>query len=116
LARRITARDLFKRVRILSDQLQQFLLQPHAQEQIQEVVKPFCPGDPEFYVFVDQASFEMLSGTESEWIYLVDDFKATPMLSHPHFRHYRDQTRTTVRVYTVREAIPAVEKLVRDRT
>src|SRR5581483_9341792 len=116
LARRITSRDLFKRVRVLSDRLQRFLLQPHAQEEIHEVVKPFCPGDPEFYVIVDQAEFEMLSENEQNCIYLVEDLKATPAISHPQFAHYRDGRRTTVRLYTIREALPAVEKLVRERT
>jgi len=116
LAWRITSRDLFKRVRILSVQLQQFLAQPYAQEQIREAIKPFCPGDPEFYFFIDYAKFEMLSQKESDCIYLIDGLKAMSVLNHPQFTHYRDATRTTVRLYTIREALPAVESLIRGRT
>jgi hypothetical protein len=118
LARRITSRDLFKRVPVPSERLNDFLLEPHAHDVLHEAVKPFCPSpsDAEFYMFVDRATFRVLSDKDSDRGYLVEDFKATAISDHPSFAEFRHQATTTVRVYVPREAVGTITRIIQERT
>ena len=60
LGKRILARDLFKLVPCSSAAVNEFLGKPGGYEEMYETIKPFCPGDPKYYLVVDKISFTML--------------------------------------------------------
>jgi len=60
LGRRILARDLFKLVPCHSEAVEEFLGRPGSYEQIFAAIKPFCPGDPKYYLVVDRNSLPCL--------------------------------------------------------
>lgn len=116
LAQRIISRDLFKLVPISSKEIQEFIERPDGYARIHAELKQFVPGEPQFYVNVDDASFEMFSSTLSEQAYFIDLGKegrpATPVQDHPEFRpHWREENRN-VRLFVPREAVGAIVKLI----
>jgi HD superfamily phosphohydrolase len=112
LSRRIVARDLFKKIPVSPKKLSEFLLTAHARDRLHEAIKPYCPGEPEYYLIIDQASFSMLSDEESDRLYLINNGKATAAVDHPLFANFRHLNSANVRAYTVREAVPIVSQII----
>src|SRR5262245_15251917 len=113
LAKRIQARDLFKQVRIASEKINRYFREGHALERPYEVIKPYCPGDSEYYLVVDETEFRMLSSRDSEKVCLVDqNLTATFADEHFMFDAYRHDHVEGLRLFTLREAVSAVEDCI----
>jgi len=113
LGRRILARDLFKIVPCTTEQADEILGRQGGYEEIYDAIKPFCPGNPRYYLVVDRGVFGMFCSRKEEMAYLVDESRsATPIVSHPKLRGY-DKTDRFTRLFTIADAVDAVTKLVR---
>jgi uncharacterized protein len=113
LAKRIVARNLFKWVPVSSDRVGEFLEKKDAREKLYNVIKQFVPGNPEYYLIEDTAKFKMMSDEVEDKAYFVDDDRiAHPAHDHEALRKYRYVGSTTKRLFTVREAVDAVAKIV----
>lgn len=110
LAQRLLARDLFKLVPCASERVRNFLLDEGAHERIHDAIRPFCPKRPEYYLIVDRARFVMLA--ERECSYSVSEWAAAPMRDHDELHQHRGRPEDFVRLFTVREAVEAVAKVV----
>jgi uncharacterized protein len=116
LARRILSRDLFKWVPVSSQKIAEFLEREGARAELQEAIKPFCPGDSEYYLIEDKAKFRMMASTQDEKVYLIDgNGVASPAHDHESLRAYRYIEAETRRIYTIREARDEVKKFIEDR-
>jgi uncharacterized protein len=115
LARRIVARDLFKWVPVKSEKVREFLEKPHARERLYDAIKPFCPGDPEYYLIDDTAKFRMMSAVPSEKAFLVkEDGSAFPAHDHESLRQYEHVEHITKRIFTLKEAAETVTAVIED--
>jgi hypothetical protein len=112
LAARIVARDLFKVVPLPRDAVSEFLRQPNSYQRLYEVIEPFCPGESEYYLVADFAKFSTLSLEPESRVYIIDNFKATSANEHDTLQAYRGASDENVRLFTVREAVPAVVGLI----
>ena len=113
LAQRIIARDLFKLVPVSPERANEFLRRADAYDKIHDVIQPYCPGKREYYLIVDSLKFATLSEKTGQWCYFVDEHRqATPIREHEQFREYWRQPREAVRLFTLREAVDAVGKLM----
>ncbi len=112
LAQRITSRDLFKIIPCPSDSVSNFLLQDDGYSLIYNAINTFCPGRPEYYLVVDNIEFSMFSNKESEKAYFIDQERnATQIENDDTLRQYWPKIKT-VRLFTIREAVEAVQKLI----
>jgi hypothetical protein len=106
LATRIESRDLFKQVPVESDRLNWFLRQEHARERLYEAIRPYCPGNPDYYLIIDETEFNMMSHEDDQRVCLVNaDGSADYAVEHPAFEHYRRARSVGLRLFTVREAV-----------
>ncbi len=116
IAQRILARDLFKMVPVGSDRISQFLMNPDGFAQMFRAIEAFCPGRPEFYVHVDRAPYAMFSSKDLELGYFIDlaseSRSATQMRHHPMFGRAAEEARETVRLFTIREGVDALRRLI----
>jgi len=114
LARRIVARDLFKLVPCAPKRLCAFIVQPGAYERLHHVLTAYTRGDAQYYVYVDESSFEILCPDEQNWSYFVDSDtrRAYPIRDHERIQQYRRQPETLMRLFAPREAIEDIAKLV----
>lgn len=116
LARRIIERDLFKIVPCTQDNLNAFLQKGDAHDRLHDAVSPFCPGEKEYYIHIDNASFRMFSESPGECAYFVDSDHegrlATPIHDHHQIRDHRRDTQMTVRLFAPREAVHGILKLI----
>lgn len=116
LARRIVARDLFKLVPCHPDRLHNFILQPNAYERLHGALRAYTRGEPEYYVYVDRSSLEMLSTEEQTWSYFVDGDRdtreATPIREHERIVQFTRLPESTIRLFAPREAIEDIAKIV----
>ncbi len=113
LAKRIISRDLFKLVPIPEERLKEFLMGREAHDRIHEAVKPYCAGEPHYYVHIDHATFGMLSGKKNATAYFSEPGngglpRAVPIQDHPRLRVHPLEASSTVRLYVPREAVQAV--------
>jgi uncharacterized protein len=116
LAVRISARDLFKLVRVSSDRLNKYFRTPQALERMYEAIKPYCPGDPEYYLVLDETEFQMLADKTEQRVCLIGPgHRAAYGLNHPTLDGLHKGKTEGVRVFTVREAVSAVEKTIAER-
>lgn len=113
-ANRIIARDLFKRVPLTSDVVNTYLRQPYSHERLYEAINPYCVGESEYYLVVDTARFSMLSDRPDSRTYIIQDGKAVSANEHDVLQSYRTVSPETVRLFTIREAVPAVVSLIND--
>lgn len=113
LGKRILARDLFKLVPARSEDVEELLAKPDGYQRIYDSIKPFCKGDPKYYLVVDRGKFSMLSETPSSQTYTIDDQGlARPIREHQVLGTFaRKQTRFT-RLFTISSAVEAVGKLL----
>jgi uncharacterized protein len=113
LARRISSRDLFKLVPVSSSVVLEFLSRPDAYERLKRTIKPYCPGEPEYYYHVDFSKFKMISDRRSEAVFLVDqERRARLATEHQGLQQYRAQEQEEQRIYTLREAREAVKVMI----
>jgi len=117
LARRILERDLFKMVQVPSEKICEFFMRRDAHDRMCTLIKPFCPGLSDYYYFVDRLGFRMLSDREENYAYFVDTDapgtdSAQPIREHSSIRGYWDEARTSVRLFTVREAVDAAREAI----
>lgn len=113
LGRRILERDLLKVVPCSPQRVRDFLMTPDAFERVYEAIRPYCPGDPRDYLYVDMYSFTMLSRKADELSFFVDEnLKATPIRDHESLRSYWTEKEDFIRLFTVREAREAVATLI----
>jgi hypothetical protein len=81
----------------------------HAREKLFEAVKPFAPGDSEFYVVFDEVDFSMLAKRDAEKVCLIrPDHSAIHAIEHPSFEVHRSDSPEHLRIFTLREAVDAV--------
>lgn len=113
IAGRIVARDLFKMVPCKERTLDEFLQKPDAYARLWQAVRPFVAGDPKFYVHVDRVEFEWFATREPERAYFVNDEGIADSIGHEDLQHFPVNERRGVRLYTVREAVPALYDVVR---
>ena len=115
LANRIVARDLFKAVPLPSDTVNAYLRQPHSYARLYDAIKPYCPGESEYYLVVDTVKFCMLSDDPKNRVYIIgQDHKAKSANDHELLQSYRGVSKDAVRLFTPREAIPAVTRLIQE--
>jgi uncharacterized protein len=113
LARRILERDLFKLVPCAYRRVNEFLRREDGYEKIHNAIRPFCPGPPEFYLWIDVLRFTMLGDRKDEWGYFVgEDRLATPIREHESIRPLWRESEESVRLFTLREAVDAVATLI----
>ena len=113
LGNRILARDLFKIVPCDSQRVSEFLRGKDAYEQIFNTIQPFCPGKSESYLVVDTAKFSMLRDQAGQRAYFVDEERTAQLVrDHPQFRHHWGDPDELVRLFTLREAVDAVRRLI----
>jgi HD superfamily phosphohydrolase len=112
LARRISARDLFKIVHVTTEQIEKYFRSGHTLERLHEAIKPYCPGDPAYYFIMDETEFEMMSEEDAQKVCLLrNDGTAMFATQHPAFASFQIKT-ALVRMFTLREAVPAVEAVI----
>lgn len=113
LGRRIVERDLFKIVPVPVRRVQDFLTTPGAYEKLYEAIRPNCPGDPRFYLFVDRSSFKMMMG-EPWGSYFVNErtLAATPVRDHEDLRQLWQSPDEFLRLFTLREAVDCVRQVI----
>ena len=113
LAQRIIARDLFKVVPCESRKINDFFLNEDSYERIYNQIKKYCPGKKEFYIYVDRLRFSMFLEGNTEMTFFIDEHRdAHPIRDHDSLRdHWRAQE-DIVRIYTLREAVDDVRKLI----
>lgn len=112
LAKRILARDLFKLVPCASEKVSDFILNK-TEAPIHEVIRKFCPGDPSNYLIVDHMNFKMLSENETQMSYFIDnDRRASFVRDHESLRHDWKKAESSIRLFTIREAVDSVKKLI----
>jgi HD superfamily phosphohydrolase len=113
LARRISARDLFKTVRVTSERLNKYFRTAHALERLHEAIKPYVPGEPEYFLVLDETEFQMMASVPAQKVCLIHgDNRARYATEHPSFEALRNVTSENVRIFTVREAIDDVEAVI----
>lgn len=112
LGKRIIARDLFKIVPTKSQVIDEFIGQPEGFEKIYAAIKPFCAGNPRYYLVVDRLHFNMFAKNRSEASYFIDENReATAIKEHPLLQQYDIETHST-RLFTVAEAVESVRRLL----
>jgi len=113
LARRISSRDLFKAVRVSNERLNRYFRTPQALERLHEAIKPYVPGDPAYYLVLDETEFQMMAENPSQKVCLIGGGgSARYAAEHTSFEALRSVTSETVRIFTVREAIEDVESVI----
>lgn len=116
LARRIIERDLFKLVPCEPRRLSAFMIRDDAYERLRFTVRPYCQGDASYYVYVDNANFDMLCDDESKRAYFVntesENRLATPIREHERILPHRRSTENLVRLFVPRQALDAVYELI----
>lgn len=113
LAERIVARDLFKLVPVAPSRLMSFIVKPEAMQEMYAVVREYCPGQPEFYVHIDEARFSFLCDGDSEVGYFVDaSGRAVEMRKHPLLARYEREPEVTFRLFTLAEAVEPLMRLL----
>jgi len=114
LARRIIQRDLLKHVPCASDDVIRFLeREPDADRKLHRAVAPYCKGDPQYYVEAKVVTRMILSDDKDvpHHSYIIKSRRATAI------QHYRGLNLSPLetkvgRIFTIREAVPAIYKLV----
>jgi HD superfamily phosphohydrolase len=116
LARRIVSRDLFKLVPCDGLKLKSRLSKDgHFRDALYDEIRPFCAGESEFYMHVDDVDFRMLTkGDDSAYFINLSDIerRATPIHDHPKFSHYLNEADYETRLFVPREAIDAVTRFI----
>lgn len=113
LAQRIRSRDLFKQVPIPHDKLNRYLRLDRAKENLYETIKPFTRGISEYYLVIDETRFKMLSSQDSEKVCLIDDQQnAIYANEHQSFIDYPRDEIEGLRIFTIREAVKAVQECI----
>lgn len=116
LALRIQARDLFRQVPVESRHVDEFLASPQRREELYDAIQPFVPGPSEFYVIIDHSEFRMFSDLQEERALLIDpERKATPVMDHPSLLAYRSEQAKQWRIFTVRQAVEQVAKVIKGK-
>lgn len=119
LALRIISRDLFKMVPVEENLLDDFLAKDDAYSILHDTVSSYIPGKKEYYIYRDNASFQMFTDKETEWAYFIDSHSekrdATPIREHPRFRTHWAEAQKKMRLFAPREAIPSIAKAINDR-
>lgn len=116
LARRIIARDLFKRVPCQQERLDAFVIRDDAYRRLRDEVQPYCEGDAAYYVYIDNPGFKMLSDDEQQQAYFVDIESsgrvATPIRDHESIRRHWHIAERFPRLFVPREAVDPVCSLI----
>ncbi|HEX4961403.1 MAG TPA: HD domain-containing protein [Thermoanaerobaculia bacterium] len=116
LARRIQARDLFRQIPVESKRIGEFLASPERREEVYEAIQPFVPGSSEFYIIVDHSETKMFSEPLSECSLLVNSAgRASAIRDHPSLIGYRNGQSAQWRIFTVRQAVENVTKVIKGR-
>ena len=112
IGRRILSRDLFKMVPCESQAVDEFIGQPEGFKKIYRAIKPFCPGDPRYYLVVDRLHFSMFAKGRAEMSFFVDENRlATPIKEHPLLQQF-DKNSNSTRLFTISEAVESVRRLI----
>lgn len=113
LGQRILSRDLFKFVPCRSEKIQEFLQKPGAHDQIYRAIQPFCRGKPSSYLVIDTGRFSMFQEEKRQMSYFVSNNRqAEPVRDHRELRVYWQEPNDFVRLFTLREAVDAVRRLI----
>lgn len=112
LGRRILSRDLFKLVPCTTEEVEEFLGRTGSQDEMFDAIKPFCRGDPRYYLHVDRPRFKLFSSKKGEMGYFIgSDRRAEPIYEHPSLRLLARNGHIT-RVFTIANAVEAVASLI----
>ena len=114
LGKRILERNLFKLVPCSSEKVSDFLTKGDGHQRIYDAIQPFCRGEKEYYLVVDEPELSILCEDAAEMGYLIDEDKsASPIRDHDELLMYRQRNHIKmVRIFTVQEAVDAVAKLI----
>lgn len=114
LAQRIIARDLFKIVPCDHKKVNNFIRKNGGYEKIHNAIKPYCRGKIDSYLHVDELKFSMFLEDNNHMSFFIDENRdATPIRDHESLRiQLIPPQEDIVRLYTLREAVDAVRKLI----
>ena len=120
LAERILSRQLFKMIHVEPQRLQEFLIQRNAYEELYEIVRPYCAGDPKYYVLVDEVEFEMFASEKLQSALFIDpsidERPASRVRDHEKLRKDWEKKSSLVRLFAVPEAVSKIKDHINSRT
>jgi hypothetical protein len=92
--------------------LRSSLARSEGYDRIFSAIKPFCPGEPRYYLVVDRISFNMFGQSKNDSAFFLDDEQvARPINDDPHLRGY-DKNEKSVRLFTISGAIKSLAALI----
>ncbi len=112
LAQRLRSRELLEPVPCDDETLRRFMDHPDWHEWLCLAIRPFCPGESEYYIYPDIWSLDVMSEDPAQWSFFLDvkrEFpSATPIREHSLLRPHSDEGRRSTSLYTIPEAVDAV--------
>lgn len=113
LGSRILTRNLFKMIPCTPDRVREFMQNGDWHERLLAAIRPFCPGEPKYYLAVDYTSVSFFSSNHDEDSFLIDENRlAIPMCEHEDLRGYAGKANKMSRLFTLREAVSAVKNII----
>ncbi len=121
LSQRILSRDLFKMVPVSTEEVEQFLINEHSYEKLHQAMKPFCPGDPQYYLVRDDYDFTFFNEARDDngdlegASFLVDSQrKARVLREHNDLRMHKTGIKA-VRLFTLQSCVPRIIEVLKHR-
>jgi HD superfamily phosphohydrolase len=112
LANRLLSRDLLKLVPVASKRLEEHI-ERFGHERIKREVAKYVGGDPGYFVHLDRAEFAwFMEEPHKESFFVNDEGTASPIRHDPQIEHFPQHGGSTVRLFTVREAVEDVRRVV----
>lgn len=91
---------------------------PDWHEWLCRAIRPFCPGESEYYIYPDIWSHDVMSADPAQWSFFLDvkrEFpSATPIREHSLLRPLSDEGRRSTSLYTIPEAVDAALRCIRE--
>lgn len=111
LARRLLSRDLFKVVPVDSERLSEHIGR-HGRDRIIATVARYVGSEAQYYVHFDRVDFKWFVDEGPTQTYFVDEGKASPIRHDDELMHFPQKARSYLRLYSVREAVEPLRKLL----
>lgn len=112
LAERLLSRDLFKLVPVSSKRLEEHI-ERYGRDRIHREVAKVISGEPKYFVHLDRADFEWFVDDNAGASFFIDDRReAKPIRHDESLDHFPQRPTTNLRLFTVREAVEDVRRVV----
>jgi uncharacterized protein len=111
LSQRILSRTLFKQVNCSSEKIEKHL-NKNGESKIIECIRPYCKGEPEYYLVNEKKEFDTIQEKKGNWSYLINQYgEATPFVHHPILKNLISTIKEN-RLFTLYEAAEDVKKMI----